>query len=419
MADVLINPILNRTGTLVGFTRDVTQRKRAEEDLELARAALAQSQKMQAVGQLTGGIAHDFNNMLTAIPGSLELLKARQEALSPAANRMLRVIRHASERGAELTGRLLAFSRKQALTPAVTDINRLVEGMSELLRRSIGEAIAIKTVLSPGLWPAHIDPNQVESALLNLAVNARDAMAQGGTLTIETGNAVLGEDYARRDREVIAGEYVFVAVSDNGTGMTEEVRKHAFEPFYTTKEVGRGTGLGLSQIYGFVKQSGGHVELRSEIGHGTTVKMYFHPGQGPCPIVRDAVSLAERATTGTETILVVEDDDDVRSYSANAARHLGYQVLEASGAVQALALLDARVDIRLLFTDVGLPGTNGRDLADAARAGGRDLKVVFTSAYARTAIGKLGLLEDGVLILPKPFRIESLARLLRAALDEA
>ncbi len=275
---MLINPIRDRDGTLVGFakiTRDITQRKQAEQDLEQARAALAQSQKMEAVGQLTGGIAHDFNNMLTAILGSLELLEIRQEAFNPTANRMLLVIRQAAEHGAELTRRLLAFSRKQTLAPALTDINRLVSGMSELLRRTLGEAVKIETVMAGGLWPAFVDANQVESALLNLAVNARDAMPQGGTLTIESGNAFLDADYARMHGEVAPGPYVFVAVSDTGTGMSREVLERAFEPFYTTKEIGRGTGLGLSQIYGFVRQSGGHVELYSEAGRGTTVKMYF------------------------------------------------------------------------------------------------------------------------------------------------
>jgi PAS domain S-box-containing protein len=425
IADVLINPILDRGGALVGFakvTRDITQRKQAEADLERAHAALAQSQKMEAVGQLTGGIAHDFNNMLTAILGSLELLETRKEDFAPAANRMLAVIRHAAERGAELTRRLLAFSRKQALAPAAIDINRLVADMSELLRRTLGESISIETVLAEDLWPAFIDPNQVESALLNLAVNARDAMRQGGKLTIETGNAFLNDDYTRHRNEMTAGEYVFIAVSDTGTGMTQEVLEHAFEPFFTTKAVGHGTGLGLSQVYGFVKQSGGDVELCSAVGRGTTVKMYFPRTDGQPerePETRGATAAASPLPYGTETILVVEDDGDVRGYTVNAVRHLGYNVLEANDAATALALLDARSDIRLLFTDVGLPGMNGRELADAARSRRPDIKVVFTSGYARTAVANLGLLERGVHLLPKPFRIESLARMLRLALDAA
>jgi PAS domain S-box-containing protein len=421
IAEVLINPIRDRDGTLVGFakiTRDITQRKQAEQDLELARAALAQSQKMEAVGQLTGGIAHDFNNMLTAILGSLELLEIRQEAFNPTANRMLLVIRRAAEHGAELTRRLLAFSRKQTLAPALTDINRLVSSMSELLRRTLGEAVKVETVMAGGLWPAFVDANQVESALLNLAVNARDAMPQGGTLTIETGNAFLDAEYARMHGEVASGPYVFVAVSDTGTGMTREVLERAFEPFYTTKEIGRGTGLGLSQIYGFVRQSGGHVELYSEAGRGTTVKMYFprlEAEQEP-----EAVAIAAAPgplPLGTETILVVDDNEDVRNYSANAARHLGYNVLVAGDATSAIGVLDANPEIRLLFTDVGLPGRNGRELAERVRAMRPDVKLVFTSGYARAAIGNLGLLERGVLFLPKPFRIESLAHILRSALD--
>jgi PAS domain S-box-containing protein len=420
IADVVINPILDRGGTLVGYakvTRDITQRKQVEAELEQARAALAQSQKMEAVGQLTGGIAHDFNNILTAILGSVELLEARQGVFTQAANRMLAVIRHASERGAELTKRLLAFSRRQALAPAAVDLNRLLAGMSELLRRSLGESISVETVLAGGLWPAFVDPNQVESALLNLAVNARDAMVQGGKLTIETGNAFLDEGYARRRDEVTAGEYVFIAVSDTGTGMTPEVLERAFDPFYTTKQAGYGTGLGLSQVYGFVKQSGGNVELYSEAGHGTTVRMYFPRTEArPDPASHDATPAAA-LPRGSETILVVEDDGDVRGYAVNAVRHLGYQVLEASDAATALALLGTRPDVDLLFTDVGLPGTNGRELAETAGMMRPGLKVVFTSGYDRSAIVSLGVLEPGVHLLPKPFRIETLAHMLRGALD--
>jgi PAS domain S-box-containing protein len=422
-ADVVINPIRDQDGALVGFatiTRDITERKRAEQELEQARAALAHSQKMEAVGQLTGGIAHDFNNMLAAILGSLDLMELRQETFSLGATKMLGVIRHAADHGAELTRRLLAFSRKQALAPALTDVNRLVAGMSELLRRTLGEAVTVDTVMAGGLWAAFIDPNQVESALLNLAVNARDAMPQGGRLTIETGNAFLEEDYARRHGDIKVGQYVFIAVSDTGAGMTADTLEHAFEPFYTTKAIGSGTGLGLSQVYGFVRQSGGHVELYSEVGRGTTVKLYFpRSGMKLDFAATESEAVAEALRFGAETMLVVEDDADVRSYSTNAARHLGYNVLEAADAHGAIAILDARPDISLLFTDVGLPGMNGRDLADYAKAIRPELKIVFTSGYARSAIGNLGLLERGVLFLPKPFRIESLAQVLRSALDAA
>jgi PAS domain S-box-containing protein len=381
VAETVINPIRDKSGELTGFAkiiRDITRRKQAEQDLEQARAALAQSQKMEAVGQLTGGIAHDFNNMLAAILGSLDLLEIRQETFSPGANRMLQVIRHAADHGAELTHRLLAFSRKQAL----------------------------------------VDPNQVESALLNLAVNARDAMVHRGKLTIETGNAFLDDGYARRHGDIAVGQYSFIAVSDTGSGMAPEVLERAFEPFYTTKDVGRGTGLGLSQVYGFVRQSGGHVELYSEVGHGTTVKMYFpRPDAGQEAATTKPGVADGPPPRGSETILVVEDNEDVRTYSTNAARHLGYKVLEAADARSAMVVLGANPDIRLLFTDVGLPGMNGPELAARAKTIRPDLKVVFTSGYPRTAIGNLGLLERGVLFLPKPFLVERFAQMLRSALD--
>ncbi|MGD0107897.1 MAG: PAS domain S-box protein, partial [Rhodopila sp.] len=422
-ADVMINPIMDRGGSLIGFvkvTRDITQRKRADRELEQARAALAQSQKMEAVGQLTGGIAHDFNNIVTAILGSLELLEASQNGFTPAASRMLGVIRHASERGADLSGRLLAFSRKQTLAPAVIDINRKVAGMSELLRRSLGESISVESVLNGGVWAVFVDPNLLESALLNLAVNARDAMRQGGKLTIETGNTFLNDEYCHHRNDVTAGEYVWIAVSDTGIGMTQEVLQRAFEPFYTTKEIDHCTGLGLSQVWGFVKQSGGTVELHSEAGRGTTVRMYFPRSEArPEPPEPAAMPADTRLPRGAETILVVEDDGDVRSFTVNAIRHLGYNALEAGNAANALAILDASPDIRLLFIDVGLPGMNGRELADAALSARPDLKVVFTSGYARTAIVNLGLSQHGSRLLPKPFRIESLARMLRSTLDAA
>ena len=434
-ADVVINPIFDRNGIVIGFAkiiRDITQRRQAQTELEQTRAALAQAQKMEAVGQLTSGIAHDFNNMLTAILGSLEMLERRKETFSPAAERMLRVIRHAAERGAEHTRRLLAFSRKQVLAPVATDLNRLVESMSELLRRSIGEAVFITTELAGDLTPAFVDPGQVENALLNLAVNARDAMPTGGKLTIQTGYASCTAAHARANAEVEPGNYIFLAVTDTGAGMTQQVLEHAFEPFYTTKEVGRGTGLGLSQVYGFTRQSGGHLELRSKVGEGTTVTMYFprpNPGLAPGAEPEPGADLDQETAAapvpvdalpqGNETILIVDDDEAVRSFSADASRHLGYNVLEASSAADALGLLSAHTDIRLLFTDLCLPVMNGRDLAIAATGDGRGPRVMFTSGYSQSAIASLGLLGRNERLLPKPFRIETLAYGLRSTLDAA
>ena len=421
-AAVTINPLRDPSGALIGYakiTHDVTERRQAEEALEETRAALAQAQKLDAIGQLTGGVAHDFNNLLTAILGGVELLEHRPQAMEPESADLLAMIRRASERGATLTQRLLAFSRKQTLTPQPTDLNRLVAGLSDLLRRTLGEHIQIETVLAGGLWITRIDRNQMESSLLNLAVNARDAMPEGGKLTIETGNTYLDAEYAAAHTEVTAGQYVLVAVTDSGTGMSEEVLAHAFDPFFTTKEMGRGTGLGLSQVHGFVKQSGGHVKLYSETGRGTTVKIYL-----PRLIAAEAPAIvAPRAAPatlpeGTETVLVVEDDDDVRTYSVNTLRILGYHVIDAADGLTALRLVEEQPGIALLFTDVGLPGMNGRQLADAARQRNPALQVLFTTGYARNAIVHHGILDIGVHLLPKPFTITDLAKTLRGLLDK-
>ncbi len=423
LADVTINPLRAESGKLNGFakiTRDITQCTQTEHDLEQARAALAQSQKMAAVGQLTGGIAHDFNNMLAAILGSLELLKIRQERFNQGSESALDVIRHAVDHGAELTRRLMAFSRKQAPEPALTDTNQLVSGMAELLQRTLGSSITVETVLASGLWPACVDANQVESALLNLAVNARDAMRGEGRIVIETGNALLDEDYTFVNRDVTPGQYSFIAVSDTGTGMTPEVLQRAFEPFYTTKDTDHGTGLGLSQVQGFVRQTGGHVHVRSEMGHGTTVKMYF-----PRPDAErnaDAIETGDQhgpLPRGDETILVVGDNDDIRTCSSIAARQLGYSVLEAADAGSAIVLLDENPSVRLLFTDVGPTGTNGPDLADRAKTVRPDLKVVFTSGLRRTTAGGRGTLGLDESLLEQPSQIESFAKILRSALDAA
>jgi CheY-like chemotaxis protein len=326
-----------------------------------------------------------------------------------------------ADRAASLTQRLLAVSRRQSLDPKPVDVGRLVTGMSELLRRTLGEQIAIETVLAGGLWRVHVDPNQLEIGILNLAVNARDAMPGGGKLTIETANAYLDEAYAASQAEVVPGQYVVVSISDTGTGMSREVQAHAFEPFYTTKDIGQGTGLGLSQVYGFVKQSGGHVRLYSEEGEGTAVKLYL-----PRLLAADEAGVAEAVTDHAphsrigETILVVEDDEDVRAHSTGILRELGYVVLVAPLAAPALQILEEHPEISLLFTDVGLPGgMNGRQLADEARKRRPGLKVLFTTGYARNAIVHDGRLDPGVSLLTKPFTFNALAAKLDDLLDGA
>jgi len=425
-ASVVINRIHDSAGDLVGFakiTRDITERRRGQEALQRAQEQLAQAQKMEGIGQLTGGVAHDFNNLLTIIIGNLESL---QRALVTGgeldADRLARSVDYAmrgAERAASLTQRLLAFSRRQPLDPKPTDVGRLVTGMSELLRRSLGEQIAIETVLTGGLWRVMVDANQLEVSILNLAVNARDAMPNGGKLTIETANAVLDETYAALQSEVVPGQYVVISITDTGIGMSREVQARALEPFYTTKDIGHGTGLGLSQVYGFVKQSGGHLKLYSEEGMGTTVKLYLPRllAEDNAAVEPSTHSHAPSSRDG-ETILVVEDDQDVRAYSTGILRELGYTVLEAPVAAAGLQLLEKHPEIRLLFTDVGLPGgMNGRQLADAARQFRPDLRVLFTTGYARNAIVHDGRLDPGVALITKPFTYAALAARLDDMLD--
>ena len=419
-ASVVIEALRNPSGTLIGYakiTRDITERHQATLALEQTRAALVQAQKMETVGQLTGGVAHDFNNLLTAIMGGADLLARRVGGLDETSRRVLTGISEAAQRGAALVHRLLAFSRKQALRPEVTDVNRLLAGMSELLRRTLGEQIRIETVLAGGLWHSFVDRNQLENAILNLAVNARDAMPRGGRLTLETGNTMLDETYAAANPEATAGQFVLIAVSDTGDGMPAEVRQRAFEPFFTTKAEGAGTGLGLSQVYGFVRQSGGHVKIYSEEGTGTTVKIYLPRRIEDDAAEPDGAIRYADAPGGTETVLVVEDHKEVRTYAVGALALLGYRVLEAADAGAALAMLAAHPDVALLFTDVGLPGMNGRGLANAARRKRPGIKVLYTTGYARNAIVHHGILDAGVELLPKPYTVETLARKLRAVLD--
>ena len=404
---------------------DLEQRVAAEVGERMkAEEALRQAQKMEAIGQLTGGVAHDFNNLLQVIMGSLETLKHRVEepgGLSRAD--ILRAVDAAmrgADRAASLTQRLLAFSRRQSLNPRPVEVNRLVTGMSELLRRTLGETIAVETVLGGGLWRISADPNQLESAILNLAVNARDAMPNGGKLTIETANAFLDEAYAREQQEVQPGQYVMLAISDTGLGMTKEVMASAFDPFFTTKEPGQGTGLGLSQVYGFVKQSNGHVTLYSEVGSGTTVRIYLPRLVGEAQTEEGTLQLPPPVGRESEIILVVEDDEAVREISSGMLRQLGYAVVEAQDGATALKLLHSLSNVRVLFTDVGLPGNlNGRQLADLAVQARPGLRVLFTTGYARNAIVHHGRLDPGIALLPKPFTLSALAAKVREVLDKA
>ena len=424
-ANVVINPIRDRDGRLLGYakiTRDITERREAQLSLQRAQEQLVQAQKMEGIGQLTGGVAHDFNNLLTVIIGNLETTQRTLQSLPADAERLGRSVDNAmrgAQRAASLTQRLLAFSRRSPLEPKPVDLSRLVTGMSELLRRTLGEQIAIEAVLAGGLWRAHADPTQLEVSILNLAVNARDAMPDGGKLTIETANVYLDEAYAASQVEVVPGQYVVVSITDTGSGMTHDVLARAFEPFYTTKDIGHGTGLGLSQVYGFVKQSGGNVKIYSEIGQGTTVKIYLPRLHSDIEaLAAPETSASVPKSSSGQTILVVEDEEDVRAYTTSILRELGYQVLEASMAPAALRMLRGHPDVKLLFTDVGLPGgMNGRQLADAARKLRPDLKILFTTGYARNAIVHDGRLDPGVVLISKPFTYALLASKISDLLD--
>jgi PAS domain S-box-containing protein len=395
----------------VYISEDVTERRKLERQL-------AQSQKMEAVGQLTGGVAHDFNNILTVITGTIEIL-AEGVADRPELAAITRLIDEAAARGAGLTRQLLAFARKQPLQPQETDINALMVEVASLLRPTLGEQIEIESMLEDAAWPALVDRSQLVTAVLNLAINARDAMPGGGKLTLETGNVTLDEAYAEQNPDLQPGSYVMIAVSDTGSGIPAALRDKVFEPFFTTKEVGKGTGLGLSMVYGFVKQSGGHVKIYSEEGVGTTIKLYLPRAAEEAKPVAEALPTAPRAT-GHESILVVEDDRMVRDYVVSQLRSLGYAATAASNAAEALRILDDGAAPDLLFTDVIMPGgVDGRELADQARRRRPSLKVLFTSGYTETAIVHHGRLDPGVLLLAKPYRKVDLARMIRAALDDA
>ena len=417
MAHVIIDPIRNSLGDFVGYakiTRDITEKQEAAAILKRTEQALRQSQKMETIGKLTGGVAHDFNNLLQIISGNLQLL-SRDVAGNARAERHIASALAGVNRGAKLASYLLAFGRRQALAPKVINIGRFMFSIEDLLRRSLGEEIEVETVVSAGLWHTFIDVVQMENALLNLSINARDAMNGHGKLTIEIGNTYLDDRYAREQPDVTPGQYVMIPVTDTGSGMPPDVMDQAFEPFFSTKPEGKGTGLGLSMVYGFVKQSGGHIKIYSEIGHGTTVKLYL-----PRSLEAEDMIVnidAREVVGGSETILVAEDDEQVCATVVSLLTELGYQVLKAGDAAAALAVIESGARIDLLFTDVVMPGPlRSPDLARKARERIPGLAVLFTSGYTQNAIVHGGRLDAGVELLSKPYTREALARKIRHVL---
>jgi PAS domain S-box-containing protein len=409
--EISVSPIENGNERLFAFAiRDISARMNIE-------AQLRQSQKMEAVGQLTGGIAHDFNNLLTIVIGNLQLLE-RDSDLDDDARSATSAAMDASIRAAELVKRLLAYSRRQKLEPKNTNINNLVDGIGSMLQRSISESVTLKTKLAEELWTARIDATQLETTLLNLAINARDALRSGGIVSIETSNTVLDHSYAERNREVTPGDYVLIAVSDNGEGIPKDVLPHVFEPFYSTKEVGKGSGLGLSMVYGFVKQSQGHIKVYSEEGHGTTIKIYIPRCSSEAKTASQSIVTSFPAPDGKETILLVEDDENVREIASSLLSSMGYQVLQAESGRAALQILAKRDDIDLLFTDMVMPGgMTGAELANQALGVHPQLKVLYTSGYTDMSIFDNGLLQSGSNVLSKPYRKDELAHLVRDTLD--
>ncbi len=417
-------PLRDAEGRIIGafhLARDISDRLRAQSELEIAQEALRQSQKMEAVGQLTGGLAHDFNNLLTGISGSLDLLKTRvAQGRINDLDRYLAAAQGASKRAAALTHRLLAFSRRQTLDPKPTDVHKLVLGMADLIRRTVGPEIAVETVDMAGLWLALVDPPQLENALLNLCINARDAMPDGGRITIETANRWMDARMAH-ERDVRPGQYLALCVSDTGAGMTPDVIGRAFDPFFTTKPLGMGTGLGLSMIYGFARQSGGQVRIYSEVGRGTMVCIYLprhygekHDAEPDAGAGREA----SRAVQG-ESVLVIDDEPTVRMLVTDVLEDLGYDALEAGDGPSGLAILQSRARVDLLITDVGLPGgMNGRQVADAARVLRPGLKVLFITGYAENAVVGNGHLDPGMAVMTKPFAMDDLAVKIRGLIEE-
>jgi PAS domain S-box-containing protein len=419
---VVIDAIRNETGELVGFakvTRDITERMEAQRTLRETLEQLAASQKMDAVGQLTGGIAHDFNNLMMVVLGNLETAQRNtRETDNSNLQRALKNAIRGAQRASSLTQRLLAFSRRASLNPKPLDINKFMVGAVDFMNRALGETVEIEMAGSAGLWTVEVDADQLEVALLNLAINARDAMPSGGKLTVEAANAILDREYCKMNLEVNPGQYVMLSVSDTGCGMNQETISRAFEPFFTTKEIGHGTGLGLSQVYGFVKQSGGHIRIYSELGQGTTVKIYL-----PRFFGRDADDqLIEGELLGQgeggETILIVEDDDDVRAYLTDTLRGLDYGVITAPSGTLALGIL-ARDNLRidLMLTDVVMPGMTGRELAIQASQLRPELPVIYMTGYSRNAVTHHGRLDPNLDVLHKPVTQSDLAMRIREALD--
>ena len=424
-ASVIIDRIRDENGVLIGFakvTRDITERKQAQEKLAEIQNQLLAAQRLEAVGQLSGGIAHDFNNLMMIVLGNLETAERQCKNLSGGSSASLhRALGHAkrgAQRASALTSRLLAFSRRQALDPKPMNVNNFVSGLQDFLQRTLGEKVEVQTVGSAGLWQIEVDHSHLESAVVNLAINARDAMPEGGKLTIEAVNVSVDHDYWSRNPEVSPGQYVLICVTDTGTGMSIETVGRAFEPFFTTKEAGHGTGLGLSQVYGFVKQSGGNVKIYSEVGDGTCIKMYFPRHHGSNSQEAEDVSIPYAEGDTVETILVVEDDEDVRTYVTEALRELNYQVISAPSAQSALtSLLQDRPKIDLMLTDVVMPGINGRELAKRALEIRPELRVLYMTGYSRNAVVHHGRLDQGVDLIEKPITLAKLALRIREILD--
>jgi len=422
-ASVVIDPVRSETGEIIGFakvTRDMTEKRNAQEELKHAREQLFQMQKLEAVGQLTGGVAHDFNNLLTIIIGNIEIAQRNVDKGQIVPAQQMRLLGNAlagAKRAATLTQRLLAFARRQPLDPKPLNVNKFIASLGEFLQRILGESVQVEAVGSGGLWPVEVDVVQLESAILNLALNARDAMPQGGKLTIEAANIYLDRQYSRGNPEILPGQYVMLAVSDTGIGMSPETLARAFEPFFTTKGVGQGTGLGLSQVYGFVKQSGGNVKVYSEVGEGTTVKIYLPRFMSESvPAEPDTQVLASSA--GGETILVVEDDPAVLEYIVEVLTGLNYGVLQADNAKAALEYIqNPSIRIDLLLTDVVMPVMNGRALAEQARQKRPDMKVLFMTGYSQNAVVHHGRLDPGVQLIQKPLSESQLASRIRDVLE--